>query len=112
VIASSAAGEPITPTSILTREMTHYGSLNTPAIKVGRATIFAHRDTRKVYEYMANYFTQKYVADNLSLKAKHLTKGGVAELAYMRELTPVIWARLDDGGLIGCTYKHDDPIKP
>jgi hypothetical protein len=86
VIASSAAGEPITPTSILTREMTHYGSLNTGAIKVGRATIFAHRDTRKVYEYMANYFTQKYVADNLSLKAKHLT-GGLAELAYMRELT-------------------------
>jgi len=112
VIASSAAGEPITPTSILTREMTHYGSLNTPAIKVGRATIFAHRDTRKVYEYMANYFTQKFVADNLSLKAKHLTRGGIAELAYMRELTPVIWARLSDGGLIGCTYKHDDPIQP
>lgn len=112
VIASSAAGEPITPTSILTREMTHYGSLNHQAIKVGRATIFAHRDTRKVYEYMANYFTQKFVASNLSLKAKHLTKGGIAELAFMRELTPVIWARLEDGGLIGCTYKHDDPIQP
>ncbi len=112
IIASSSAGEPITPTSILTREMTHYGSLNTPAIKVGRATIFAHRDTRKVYEYVANYFTQKFVAENLSLKAKHLTKGKVAEIAYMRELTPVIWVRLEDGGLIGCTYKHDDPIKP
>lgn len=112
VIASSSAGEPITATSILTRETTHYGSLNTPAIKVGRATIFAHRDRRKVYEYMANYFTQKFVADNLSLKAKHLTQGGVAEIAYMRELTPVIWVRLDDGGLIGCTYKHDDPIQP
>lgn len=112
IIASSSAGEPITPTSILVREMTHYGSLNTPALKVGRATIFAHRDTRKVYEYMANYFTQKFVADNLSLKAKHLTTSGVAELAYMRELTPVIWGRLNNGDLIGCTYKHDDPIKP
>ena len=112
IIASSSAGEPITPTSILTREMTHYGSINMPAIKVGRSTIFAHRDTRKVYEYTANYFTQKFVADNLSLKSKHLTVAGVAELAYMRELTPVIWARLKDGGLIGCTYKHDDPIKP
>ena len=112
IIASSSAGEPITPTSILTRQMTHYGSINMPAIKVGRSTIFAHRDTRKVYEYTANYFTQKFVADNLSLKAKHLTVAGVAELAYMRELTPVIWARLKDGGLIGCTYKHDDPIRP
>lgn len=112
VIASSAITEPITPTSIQTREATRYGSLNQQAIKVGRATIFAHRDTRKVYEYMANYFTQKFVADNLSLKAKHLTKGKVAEIAYMRELTPVIWVRLEDGGLIGCTYKHDDPIQP
>lgn len=112
VISSSALGEPITPTSILTREPTRYGSLNAQAIKVGRATIFAHRDTRKVYEYMANYFTQKFVADNLSLKAKHLTKGKVAELAFMRELTPIIWVRLEDGGLIGCTYKHDDPIQP
>lgn len=112
IIASSSAGEPITAFSIVTREMTHYGSRGVEAIKIGRATLFVHRDTRKVYEYMANYFTQKFVADNLSLKAKHLTKGGIAELAYMRELTPVIWARLDNGGLIGCTYKHDDPIKP
>ena len=112
VIASSGAGEPITPTSIQTREITHYGSLNAQAIKVGRATIMIHRDTRKIYEYMANYFTQKFVADNLSLKAKHLTTSGIAEIAYMRELTPVIWARRNDGKLIGCTYKHDDPIKP
>lgn len=112
IIASASSAEPITPTSILTRESTHYGSTNAQAIKINRATIFAHRDGRKVYEYMANYFTQKFVADNLSLKAKHLTKPGIAEIAYMRELTPVIWVRLDDGGLIGCTYKHDDPIKP
>jgi hypothetical protein len=112
IIASSGSGEPITPTSILTREMTHYGSLNATALKIERATVFIHRDTRKIYEYMANYFTQKFVADNLTLKAKHLTVGGVAEVAYMRELTPIIWARLENGGLIGCTYKHDDPIKP
>lgn len=112
IVASASSAEPITPTSIITREMTHYGSLAAQAIKINRATIFVHRDTRKVYEYMANYFTQKFVADNLSLKAKHLTKGGVAEIAYMRELTPVIWCRLTNGGLIGCTYKHDDPIKP
>jgi hypothetical protein len=112
ILASSSTGEPITPTSILAREITHYGSRNTPAIQIGRASIMVNRDTRKVYEYMANYFTQKFVADNLTLKAKHLTAGGVAELAYMRELTPVIWCRLDNGGLIGCTYKHDDPIKP
>lgn len=112
IIASSSAQEPITPTSIQAREMTHYGSRNHQAVKIGRAAIFVHRDTRKIYEYMANYFTQKFVADHLSLKSKHLTEGGVAELAYMRELAPVIWARLDNGGLIGCTYKHDDPIKP
>jgi hypothetical protein len=112
IIASSSSGEPITATSILTREMTRYGSLNQQAIRIGRATIFIDRDTRKVYEYMANYFTQKFVADNLTLKSKHLTVGGVAEIAFMRELTPVIWVRLNNGGLIGCTYKHDDPIKP
>lgn len=112
IIASSGAGEPITPTSILVRETTHYGSTNAQAIKVGRATIFVHRDTRKVYEYMANYFTQKFVADNLALRSKHLTVSGVAEIAYMRELTPVVWCRLNNGNLIGCTYKHDDPIKP
>lgn len=112
MIASSSNGEPITATSIQAREMTHYGSVDQQAIKVGRATIFIERDGRKIYEYMANYFTQKFVAENLSLKAKHLTTSGIAELAYMRELTPVIWARRNDGTLIGCTYKHDDPIKP
>ncbi len=115
VIASSAANEPITPTSIQTREMTHYGSSvasGTPAIKIDRSTIFIHRDGLKIYEYMANYFTQKFIADNLILKSKHLTEGGAFSVTYQRELTPIIWVSLQNGGLVGCTYKHDDPIKP
>jgi hypothetical protein len=112
IITSSTNGEPLTPTSIQARETSRYGSANVPAIRVGRGTIFVERDQRKIYEYMANYFTQKYVADNMTLRAKHITFSGVAEIAYTRELTPIIWARLGNGTLVGCTYKHDDPIKP
>ena len=112
IIASSSSQEPITATSIQTREITHYGSAAVAAIKVGRASVLVHRDERKIYEYMANYFTQKFVAENLSLKAKHLSSTGIAQLAFQRELSPIIWARRNDGRLIGCSYKHDDPIKP
>ena len=112
LIRASSLGEPITATSVQAWESSRYGSLNQAVLKVGRATVFIHRYGRKIYEYLANYFTQKFVAFNLNLRTKHLTLDGVAEVAYQRELAPIIWARTNAGNLIGCTYKHDDPIKP
>jgi hypothetical protein len=32
----------------------------------------------------------------------------VQELAFQRELAPILWARCVDGSLIGCTYKRDN----
>jgi hypothetical protein len=35
-----------------------------------------------------------------------MTQSGIAEIRYQHELFPCIWARLEDGNLIGCTYRR------
>jgi hypothetical protein len=83
---------------------------------MGLALVFVQKFKRQLMEMVANVFSGKYNAPNLALTAKHLTTSGIEEIAYQEELTPVIWARMADGSLAGCTYRRisafqtDNPV--
>ena len=107
LVQSSTLSDPITPTSVQAHPVTSYGSEpNIEPIRTELTLTFVQRFARKVLEYFPDVFSGKYSAPNLSKYAKHLTQPGVAEIRYQQELMPVIWARCDDGSLIGCTYKR------
>lgn len=108
LVRATAEGNPLSPTNIQARRPTKYGCSNAEPVVVGDAVLFAHRFKRKLYEYLASQAAHEgYTATNLSIDAKHLSAPGVEELAYQQELAPVVWARMTDGSLAGCTYKRD-----
>lgn len=109
LIRASSLNDPLTPTSIQAHPTTHEGARDLAPVRTGLALCYVHKHGRKLMEYLANPQPGKFSANNLSLTAKHLSAPGIAEIAYQQELAPVIWARLDDGGLIGCSYRRDDP---
>lgn len=107
IISASQTNDPITPTSIQAHQKTTYGCANTPAFRAGLAITFVQRFNKKVLEYITTDF-RGLTAKNISVTGKHLlTKSGVAEIAYTREKTPVLWARTNDGGLVSCSYKRE-----
>lgn len=107
--AGGGADDAITPTSIRAKRITRYGSSDVQPTRVGDAIMFVNRFNRKLYEYMADASASspRYSASNLTLKAKHLTATGIAEVVYQQELCPLLWVRTLAGALIGCTYKKD-----
>lgn len=106
VIGASQTNDPITPTSIQAHQQTAFGSAPTPAYRAGLAIAFVGRYSKKLLEYITTDFRGP-AAKNISEKAKHLrNSGGIAEIAYVREKTPMLWARGNDGRLMGCTYRR------
>lgn len=109
LVRAGDQGDAITPTSIDARRVTEIGAANVPVKRAGIALTFVQRFRKKLVEYITTDF-RGYTGRNLSMKGKHLAEPGLAELAYVKELTPVLWARTDESKLIGCSYKREQPF--
>ena len=46
----------------------------------------------------------------MTLLAEHITSGGLKELAYQQEPDSILWACLDNGKLIGLTYRRQENV--
>jgi len=93
MIQASSNGEPITPTSIRAKRVTKYGCANIEPRRTGLSLVFVQKYRRRVMEFVTDVFSGRYSAPHLNEAAKHLTVGGVNELAYQEELAPIIWCR-------------------
>lgn len=98
---------PIAPTNIAARKVTKFGSENIPAVDTEHTRVFVKRYGRKLVDYFADANFNKPAGQNLADKAEHIVSSGIAELAYVTAVTPIIWGRDNDGALFGVTYKRD-----
>jgi hypothetical protein len=104
---ASALNDPLTPTSIQSKKVTKYGMENVEPRRSGITFMVVQRYARKLLEFMLNVYSGKYEAMNVSLKARDIATSGIAEIAYQRERTPIVWARMNDGTFAGMTYKRE-----
>lgn len=110
MIASTATGDPITPTNIQAHRRSIYRGANVQPARAGFSLLFVQAFGRKVIEYVADVFSGKFLGRNLNEKTKHLTVGNIEQIAYQQELSPTIWARTGMGALIGATYRRESSM--
>lgn len=106
LIAASNQNDPITPTSVQAHRVTKVGCFNQLPCHTPLTMVVIQRYTRLLFEFFPDLFSGKITAPNLNSFSKHLTAPGVAELAYQSELAPIVWARNNDGSLVGWTYQR------
>lgn len=97
----------VSPSNITSRRTTRIGSSNIEPRRTEHTLTFVKRYGRKLMEYFADVFSGKFSAPNLAERAQHVTRTGIAELAYTEAVTPILWGRNSDGSLFGITYKRD-----
>lgn len=113
-IKASNLDDPLTPNSSTPRRLTKYGSATgIQPILVHKMHLFVQRMKRKVIELgrpgaEGGSLETSIGVDNLSLTGSHLSVGGIAELAFTQEPKPLVWARRNDGLLLGLTYIRKD----
>ena len=111
-VLTTTNGSPVTPTSTVIRKYSNYGCVNAEVVQVADVTLFAQRGARKVREfrYVGEVDVGGYTAPDITVLAEHLTEGGIKEFAFQQEPESIVWARRNDGTLLGLTYRREEEI--
>lgn len=107
LVQATTLNSPLTALNIQAHRITKVGCANIEPRRAPHAVLFVQRHKRKLIEYFADFFSGKFGAQNLTERASHITAPYIAEIAYQDALTPIIWSRMDDGSLAGCTYRRE-----
>ncbi len=109
-LGATSASEPITPTNVLCRRQSTYGSALVKPVTVGQAILFLQRARRKVRELVYSFEQDTYLAPDMNLLADHMTKSGIVDMAYQQEPDSILWSVLSNGYLVGMTYQRDQEV--
>lgn len=106
LVQASTLNDPITPSSIQSHRVTKYGCANILPCQTPLTTVLVQKYQRELLELFPDVFSGRLVAPSVNQFARHMTAPNAEEIAYQQELAPVIWVRLGNGGLAGCTYRR------
>lgn len=113
-VAIGGGSSAITPTNILTSSPSHIGSQRVAPLRVGAAVLFVERGGKAMREFAFDAdFTDQLEREppEITLFADGIADGVIKQVAYQQKPTPTIYAVLEDGTLIRCTYKRDQSIR-
>lgn len=96
--------------NVTAKQTSRYGSANIAPVNAGRAALFVQRAGRKLREMAFVIDVDGYKAPDMTALADHITRGGITELAFQKELNSVVWAVRSDGVLLGFTYDRDQEV--
>lgn len=110
VMSSGDDVNPISPTNVVAKRQSNYGSSGLGALLVNDVTLFIQRQARRVREMTYALQSDRYVAADLTLLAEHITEGGVLQIAYQQQRNSIVWGVTSDGKLIGLTYEREQEV--
>jgi hypothetical protein len=104
----SGQGAALSPLNVNVKTNSGYGSEEVSAVRAGDTIVYVQAGGRSIRNMIYSFESEKLAGDDVSRTASHLLQGVVAEVVYQKRPTPVIWARLTDGTLVGCRYESDN----
>lgn len=88
-----------------------YGSERVFPVQIGTASIFVQRSGRKMRQAEYQFGQDRYVAENMTVWCRHITKSGVVQLAYQKEPEELLIGVRGDGQLIVHPHAPEQEIK-
>lgn len=107
VLRASTSGQLLSPTNVVARQTTKYGSNSVRPVQAGKATLFVQKSGRKLREMAYDYAIDGFRAPNMSILSEHLTEGGIVDMDFQQEPHSIVWAVRDDGVLLGFAYDRE-----
>jgi hypothetical protein len=109
-IRPSSQSEALTPTNVLAKRSTGYGTANIQALRAGRATVYVQKSGRKLRELAYVYEIDGFRAPDMTVISEHITQSGIKDMAFQQEPQSIIWCTRNDGVLVGLTYEREQKV--
>lgn len=94
------AQQALSGSNIEAEPQSFYGSEAVRPVQIGIDTVFVERGGRRLRTSSYEFSRDRYVADDITAAARHVTSGGVLQLAYQRVPWPMLFAVRGDGQIV------------
>lgn len=101
---------PVTPTNVVIRPETNYGSSSAQPIEADNTILFVQRSGRRVREFKFDFEREGMRADDLSILAEHMTESGLKELQFELEPFQRVLGVRNDGQIAVLTRIQEQNI--
>ena len=109
-LSSSSGSAALTPTNVMARRQSRYGSSGIPALIINDTVIYLQKMGRKLREFVYAWNSETWVSNDLTALAEHTTRNGIVELAYQRVPDAILWMVRSDGQLVSMTYEREQQV--
>jgi hypothetical protein len=96
--------EPLTPSNVLAKPETAWGSASIMPCRVDRAVVFVQLGGKVLRAISYNFDVDGYVASDLTLLAPSIGKSGIVQVTFEKLPVPTIYGIRNDGTLIALVY--------
>lgn len=104
-------GDPITPANTRIVPQSAEGSLDVQPVHVGNETVYVSRSGRKIFALVFDASVNGYISQDLTKLSDHLFVGRtVVRLAWCKNPANLLFALLDNGVLLSCTYSRQEQV--
>lgn len=109
-VSITGSNGPLTPTSIIAREDSHFGIGKAAPVRIGDDLIFVQRAGFKVLAYNYRFESDSYGATDVAAIAESLIDAPIKRLAYSQEPDAVVWVLLSNDKLLSFTYDKEQGV--
>lgn len=110
VFGSDNSDDPVSPSNLVAREHTNYGSAAMPALRSHSGIYFVERQGRRLREFAYLLDREAYDAADLTRLAEHITQGGIVQMDWQSNREPFLWCVRADGTLLAFAYHRAEAI--
>ena len=109
-LGSADGTRPLTPTNVVAKRHSNYGSAGGMASIVNDTILYIQRMARKVRELIYDYSSETWVSADLTSLAEHITRPTIVETAFQRSPDAILWMVRSDGQLVSLTYEREQQV--
>ena len=110
LLGASDDKEAITPTNVLAKIQSTYGSEDIQALLVGDSILFVQRGGRRLREMHYEFEKDSMVAEDLTVFSNHITESTIDQIAYQRTPDPAVWCIRGDGQIAYLSYERSQDV--
>lgn len=96
----------LTPTAVWWPARQSSNGSSSVALMVDDFAAFVSKGGKRIYRVQFQDAVQKYIADDITILAPHVTSAGVIGMVHQREPVTVLWAWTSDGYLVAAEYSR------
>ncbi len=102
--------EPLSPSNVIAKQHSTYGSANLQAILANESVLFFQRGAEKMRELAYNWELDSYVAPDMTILANLVTNTGITDTAFQRTPNSILWTTRTDGEMPIFSYERAENI--